>query len=92
MAKEIEVPNFLNYTDCRKKTGDTEKKEENKLSEIERESIINYAKGLNVLEKELLLSQISTAELLAHLITRILGTETKLREVQKKVLETLQEE
>ena len=90
MAKEIEVPNFLNYTDCRKNTGDTEKKGEKKLSEIERESIVNYAKGLNNDEMALFLSQVSTEKLLAVLSSRVLDTECKLMDLHKRVLETLQ--
>ena len=89
MAKEIEVPNFLNYTDCRKKTGDTEKKEEKKLSEIERESIVNYANGLSTEEMALFLSQVSTATLLGTLTIRSLETESKLKKLREKALETL---
>lgn len=83
MAKEIEVASFLNYTDCRKKP------QEKKMSEIEREAIVNYAKSLSEEEKLLFLENVSTETLLAVLNFRALDTECKLKSLQKKILETL---
>lgn len=83
MAKEIEVTNFTNDTECRKKP------KEQKLSEIERETIVNYAKSLSEEEKILFLENVPTEMLLAVLGYRMLDTECKLQSLRKKFLETL---
>lgn len=90
---DIKIPSFLNYTDCRK---NAEKKEEvkaepKKMSEIEKETIINYAKGLNLDEMTLFLSQVPSDTLLAALSFRLLNTECKLESLQRKVLATLED-
>lgn len=86
---DINIPGFLNYTDCRPKR--EESAEPKKISEIEKEAIINYAKGLNTEEMSLFLSQVPSETLLAALSFRVLNTECKLESLQKKVLSTLED-
>ena len=85
MANDIKIPSFLNYTDCRKKLNVNEKN----LSEIEKESIVNYAKTLSEAEISLFLSQLPTETLLAHLSFRMIETECKLENIRKKIIDTL---
>ena len=87
MANEIKVPSFLNYADCRPKA--EEKPTEKKLSEIEKEAIVNYAKSMSVEEMNAFLNQVQTEVLLAHISFRVLDTECKLHSLQKRILDTL---
>ena len=84
---DIKIPSFLNYTDCRPNKEENEKVQ--KLSGIEKEAIINYAKSLSGEEIKVFLDQIPTEVLLGHISFRAIDTECKLNSLKKKVLETL---
>lgn len=88
---DIKIPNFINFVDCRNNAENEEevKAEPKKMSGIEKEAIINYAKSLSSEEIKVFLDQIPTEVLLGHISFRAIDTECKLNSLKKKVLETL---
>lgn len=74
MAKEIEIPSFLNYTDLRAK---------NEVPEIEAEAIRNYARNLKPEEMRILLAEVPYEILMEECSRKYYSDHTTLQNIRR---------
>lgn len=74
MAKDIEIPSFVNYTDLRQKQ---------EISDIEEETIRNYAKGLNSAQMQIFLSEVPYHTLMEECSRKYYSDHTTLKNIRK---------
>ena len=75
MANDIKVPSFVNYTDCRP--------QEEKLPQIEVESIKDYAKNLSEQGMKVFLSEVDDFALIVEINHRLDVRKRRLEEAEK---------
>ena len=73
MEKEIKLPGFINYTDCRPAKKD--------LCGIAEESVRNYARNLSTEEMAIFLSEVTDEALVSALHIRLIERESKLKNI-----------